>query len=54
MAKRIKEHARAMKQKQFDLSGIAEHTWSEAGHTIDFERAKILVKESRFYPKQIE
>jgi hypothetical protein len=53
MATRIKEHARAMKQKQFDLSAIAEHAWSEAGHTINFDRAKLLAKESRYYPRQI-
>ena len=53
MATRIKEHARATKQKQFNLSAIAEHVWSEASHKVDFEKAKLVAKESRYYPRLI-
>jgi predicted GIY-YIG superfamily endonuclease len=53
MATRMKEHVRAANKKQLHLSAIAEHAWSEAGHKIDFDKAKIVAKERRYYPRQI-
>ncbi|XP_046406336.1 uncharacterized protein LOC124171238 [Ischnura elegans] len=53
MATRIKEHARATKQKQLHLSAIAEHAWSGAGHSIDFEGTKMVAKDNRYYPRLI-
>ena len=50
---RMKEHQRATKNKQFQLSAIAEHAWSEPGHDICFDEKKLLAKECRYFPRQI-
>jgi hypothetical protein len=53
MKVRMKEHLRATSNKQFHLSAISEHKWSEPGHDILFHEAKIIAKESRYYPRLI-
>lgn len=50
---RLQEHRRATKNKQHQLSAISEHAWSEPGHNILFEDAKILAKESKYFPRLI-
>jgi hypothetical protein len=50
---RIREHERATEKKQFRLSAVSEHVWSEPEHTVDFEKPKVICYESRYYPRII-
>ncbi|XP_046407905.1 uncharacterized protein LOC124172509 [Ischnura elegans] len=50
---RLQEHKGATQNKKFDLSAVAEHEWSEPGHNIIFDEAKIIAKEKRYYPRRI-
>ena len=50
---RLQEHKRATQNKKFDLSSVAEHAWSEPGHNIKFDEAKIIATEKRYYPRLI-
>ena len=50
---RIREHERATEKKQFRLSAVSEHVWSEPGHTVDFDKPIVICKESRYYPRLI-
>jgi hypothetical protein len=49
----MSEHRRATRNKQFKASAIAEHAWSEPGHSILFDDAKIIAKEGKYFPRII-
>jgi hypothetical protein len=50
---RVQEHIRAVKNRQFKQSAVAEHQWSGPAHNIDFDNASLLIKEGRYYPRII-
>ena len=50
---RVQEHRRAVKNRQFSQSAVAEHQWSGPTHNIDFDNASLLNKEGRYYPRII-
>jgi hypothetical protein len=50
---RLQEHGRAIKNKQYHLSAVAEHVNSEPGHSTNLERTSVLAREPRYYPRVI-
>ena len=50
---RLMEHQRATKNRQFRLSAIADHIWTGPTHNINFDEAKLISKERRYFPRLI-
>ena len=50
---RLQEHQRATRNQQLRLSAIAEHTWSGPNHNPDYDNAKVIANEKRYFPRII-
>ena len=51
---RLKEHKRQTIKGQHNLSAIAEHTYCNPSHNINFDQVQVLAKTQKYYPRLIK